>query len=183
MKSKTLNTLLTATFSVGTLSLSMALALGGVGAGSSLFSQLAQASEGEYEGRLGVPANADYEAECGSCHLAYPASLLPVDTWRRMMAGLDDHFGDNAELDPALREKLELHLTSYASRRASNTDSLRISDQGWFRHEHDEVPARMVTGNTEVGSFARCEACHQNAARADFDEDGVRIPGYGRWDD
>jgi hypothetical protein len=41
----------------------------------------------------------------------------------------------------------------------------------------------MVTGNPEVVSFSRCETCHRGAEQGDFDEHGVRIPGYGRWDD
>ena len=41
----------------------------------------------------------------------------------------------------------------------------------------------MVAGNPYVGSFSRCEICHGDAEEGNFDEHGVRIPGYGRWDD
>ena len=43
--------------------------------------------------------NPAYKEECGSCHMAYPPGLLPARSWTRMMAGLEDHFGDDADLD------------------------------------------------------------------------------------
>ena len=60
---------------------------------------------------------------------------------------------------------------------------LRISETDYFRGQHHEIPAKMVVGNPDVGGFSRCEACHRGAEQGDFDEHGVRIPGYGRWDD
>ena len=60
---------------------------------------------------------------------------------------------------------------------------LRISETDYFRGQHHEIPAKMVTGNPDVVSFSRCETCHQGAEQGDFDEHGVRIPGHGRWDD
>ncbi|MDP1920915.1 MAG: CxxxxCH/CxxCH domain-containing protein, partial [Myxococcales bacterium] len=37
-----------------------------------------------------------YETECGSCHLAFPPNLLPAPSWKSVMGGLTDHFGQNA---------------------------------------------------------------------------------------
>src|SRR5690606_14789629 len=37
-----------------------------------------------------------WRSECGACHMAYPPGLLPWPVWRDMLAGLDDHFGENA---------------------------------------------------------------------------------------
>ena len=60
---------------------------------------------------------------------------------------------------------------------------MRITETSYFKKEHDEIPPKMVKDNPEVGSFSRCDACHTRAADASFDEDEVRIPGYGRWED
>lgn len=133
-----------------------------------------------------------YQAECGSCHMAYPPRLLPAATWTAIMNRLDDHFGDNAELAPAVRGELTRYLAAHARPRArdfatrydgSHAGPLRITERRWFRREHHEISARMVTGNDRVRSFSNCTACHADAARGRFDEHGVRIPGYGRWDD
>ncbi len=138
----------------------------------------------------GVRAASDplYVAECGSCHLAYPPGLLPAQSWRALLGGLDDHFGDNAELDEIGRRQILAYLEENASRRkrdfgAGGDAVLRITATRHFRHEHDEIPARLVADNPGVGSFSRCDACHADADRGRFDEDTVRIPGHGRWDD
>lgn len=133
-----------------------------------------------------------YLEECGSCHLAYPPGLLPSASWQKVMDGLEDHFGDNAELDAetsdAIRDYLDRHAaeTGFGKRAKKFADKsapLRISETAYFRDEHDDVPMRLVRDNPEVGSFAQCDQCHQRADKGDFDDDNVRIPGYGRWDD
>ena len=56
----------------------------------------AQAGDDEYFAPVTDPATL---SECGSCHLAFPPSMLPAASWTRMMAELQDHFGDDASLD------------------------------------------------------------------------------------
>ena len=142
------------------------------------------------------PKNALYQQDCGSCHLAYPPALLPTASWRAVMGGLADHFGDNAELDPARTGDITVFLARNAAEKAGGDYAertwratqgrapiLRITETEYFRGQHHEIPAKMVTGNPQVGSFSRCEACHTRAAAGSFDEHGVRIPGYGRFED
>jgi len=131
----------------------------------------------------GEPGYARYREECGSCHLAYPPGLLSAPQWNRVLDNLADHYGDNAELDAPVRERIRAYLTTTAPGPAQPTAPLpRITTQRWFLHEHDELPARMVTGNPEVGAFSNCAACHRDAAAGRFDEDAVTVPGYPRWD-
>ncbi len=157
--------------------------------------------EGKYAGqRLGfgedVPRAADplYLQECGSCHFAYQPGLLGADSWGRMMAGLEEHFGDNAELPDAPHQKIRQYLVANSADRVpagrsagfaadADTAPLRITETAYFRHKHDEIPPRMVIDNPELGSWSRCEACHTRAAEGSFDEHEVRIPGVGPWDD
>ncbi|MCK5667370.1 MAG: hypothetical protein KAI17_27975, partial [Thiotrichaceae bacterium] len=58
-----------------------------------------------------------------------------------------------------------------------------ITDTPYFIKKHDEIPAKMVTSNAEINSFSHCNACHTQAQKGLYDEHGVRIPGYGRWED
>ena len=53
---------------------------------------------------------APYTDACGSCHLVYQPGLLPARSWDRIMATLSDHFGDNAELDPAASSEIRRFL-------------------------------------------------------------------------
>ncbi|MBF0624857.1 MAG: diheme cytochrome c [Magnetococcales bacterium] len=137
-----------------------------------------------------------YVKECGSCHFPYQPGWLPARSWQAMMAGLEDHFGENAELDPATRASLGALLTDNAADRVPGRHAkaitkgipedqapLRITATRYFQREHHELPEKMVKGNPQVGSFSRCETCHPEAARGSFDEHRVRIPGVERWDD
>jgi len=141
-------------------------------------------------------ANAEYTEECGSCHMAYPPGLLPAESWRTMMAGLDDHFGENAGLDAPTHQSLTDYLVANSadvsqSRRSrkiirslsASAAPLRITDLPYFRHEHDKIPPRLVAKNPDVGSLSNCVACHRGAERGSFSERDIRIPGFGRWDD
>jgi len=140
--------------------------------------------------------NPMYKEECGSCHMAYPPGLLPSASWNKLMGGLADHFGDNAELDPAVHKQLlqylEYNSADFSAYRRSrkimasldqSQVPVRITATPYFQHKHDEIPARMVKGNKQVNSFSNCNACHGKATLGLFDEHSVRIPGYGRWDD
>jgi cytochrome c553 len=122
-----------------------------------------------------------YASECGSCHLAFPPGLLPARSWSALLSGLDDHFGENAEVDEATRTKLARFLERWAAdagrpaRAPVGTAPLRITELASWRHEHDELPA-AVFRRKAVGSAANCTACHREAEQGVFDEDAVRIP-------
>lgn len=135
--------------------------------------------------------NPAYLEECGSCHMAYPPQLLPSESWQKLMLGLEDHFGENSELEEVTSREIENYLTkasgsgSYKKmlRNLGNQTPLRITELPYFIHEHDEIPSKLTQGNDKVSSLSQCNACHQEAERGQFDEDDVYIPGVGRWDD
>jgi hypothetical protein len=126
--------------------------------------------------RYPVP-NPTVKAECGSCHIAYPPQLLPAQSWRALMSGLDKHFGADASLDPQTTATIAAFLEQNAGRKRSLSASstLRISETRWFVHEHDEVPA-SVWKSPKVKGPSNCTACHSNAEQGNFSERSVRIP-------
>ncbi|MDH5394191.1 MAG: diheme cytochrome c [Gammaproteobacteria bacterium] len=137
-----------------------------------------------------------YKAECSSCHMAYPAGLLPSASWRKLMNGLSSHFGDNAEIDEKERKLITEYLITnsaeYSEYRRSqkimkslkdNEVPLRISETPYIVKEHDELPEKMVKYNNKVNSLANCNACHLEAEKGIFDEHKINIPGFGRWHD
>lgn len=137
-----------------------------------------------------------YREECGSCHFAYQPGLLPEQSWIKVMAGLDDHFGDNAELNSDVHQQVLAYLASNSADKANERRSrkilrsislasapLRITETPYIKHEHDEIPGRYISGNDKVASLSNCDACHQKAALGSFSEREIDIPGVGRWDD
>jgi Dihaem cytochrome c len=140
--------------------------------------------------------NPVYKEECGSCHMAYPPGLLPARSWNKVMINLENHFGDNAEVDATTYRTLTRFLLTNGADKSDyrrsekinrsihfNDLPVRISETPYFKHEHDEIPARLVSSNSQVNSFSQCDACHAKAEQGSFNEHDVRIPGYGRWDD
>jgi len=140
--------------------------------------------------------NALYQEECGSCHFAYQPGLLPEQSWIKIMSGLSDHFGDNAELGADTRRAIEEYLVSNCPDKADYRHSrrimrsltatpapLRITDIPYIRHQHGEIPQRMISGNPKVATLSHCDACHQTIQSGSFSESHIRIPGFGRWDD
>lgn len=136
-----------------------------------------------------IPVNNTlYKEECGSCHMAYPADLLRAGTWRKIMATLNNHFGDNAEITPVKQQEITQYLQTNSldkgkSQRESDSQVLRISQQAVFQHHHREIPARLIAANAAVKSLSNCPACHQRAEQGSFNEGEINIPGYGRWED
>ncbi|NVK40336.1 MAG: diheme cytochrome c [Oceanospirillaceae bacterium] len=186
-------------WTLGVLTIGGALSLGGLGLAGLFAGNGAWADDDrdEHQGRSGENAigyrpDPLYSEECAACHLAYPAQMLPARSWQAIMAGLDNHFGENAALMPDTAQQISDYLNAHAADTgsrymravASGDTPLRITGLPWFRGKHDEVPDRLVGQDAQVQSFGQCQACHGSAAeRGIFDEDTVDIPGFGRWDD
>jgi len=138
-----------------------------------------------------------YQKNCAACHFAYQADLLPSRSWEAIMqpSALVQHFGDNAELD----EKDRLAISSFLQANAADVrrtrwskkllrglskheTPLRITKLAYFVRLHDEVPARLVTGNPKVKSWSNCSACHTEAWQGSFREHEIDIPGDNFWD-
>jgi Dihaem cytochrome c len=137
-----------------------------------------------------------YVTECGGCHFPYQPGLLPAYSWEEIMNGLDQHFGENAELDGNDQKAIQNFLLSNAAgevkrglpnklmaAQRGKQAPLRITQMRYFVHEHSELPKKLVEDNPKVRSFSNCDSCHQKAKQGLYDEHDVRIPGFGRWDD
>ncbi|MEY2633094.1 MAG: hypothetical protein RIR00_1748 [Pseudomonadota bacterium] len=134
--------------------------------------------------RFTLPA--DYREECGSCHVAYPPSLLDAPAWRAVLAGLEQHFGSDASLDAATRQNLGLYLERHAGRSAQlaarpapGETAPRLTRTAWFQREHRPGHDGLSAGiwqNPAVKSPANCAACHTGAADGNFSEAAIRLP-------
>ncbi|TAN59251.1 MAG: hypothetical protein EPN26_00205 [Rhodospirillales bacterium] len=139
---------------------------------------------------LGIPQwsmNPNYAKECGACHTPHHPSLLPSASWQKVMAGLDDHFGDDATLPEARRQELEdwlirsteLGWDTKAGQRIPATlkpeAPMRITQATFWERRHRRIPeATFKTKN--VGGKANCKACHVDAAQGRFSKLGIAIP-------
>ena len=142
------------------------------------------------EGKPEYETNQDYIEECGACHLAYAPDLLPVESWQQIMLGLEDHFGDNAELDQETSDILRTYLETHGlSRgRASKMSRLlrgvpsppprRITELPAFLNMHYSVPRQLGVTELKEGYLSPCADCHRQAAEGIYDAERLH-PGYG----
>ncbi|MDQ6989902.1 MAG: hypothetical protein Q9M19_08460 [Mariprofundaceae bacterium] len=135
--------------------------------------------------------NEAYAQACAACHMLYMPSMLPARSWQKMMGELQDHFGDNAELEAAVVSEITAYLQSQAADKVENIYAqpmmallkdeempMRASDTMYFKLLHDVVKPAMVVGNPDVTSFARCDTCHHEAVAGRFNKLNARIPNY-----
>jgi Dihaem cytochrome c len=135
-----------------------------------------------------------YAKECGECHFAYPAGLLPSASWEKLLnaTALKNHFGDNAEMDAATLERVLDYATNNAAEKSwykrarkianSGQAPLRITELRYIKRVHEEIPEKMIKANAQVKSLSQCSACHTQAAKGVFDSDTVSIPNYPDFD-
>jgi hypothetical protein len=140
--------------------------------------------------------NAQYLEECGSCHFPYQPGLLPARSWKKLMTGLEDHFGENAELPGEDTKTLTDYMIKNAADHANYKRSkkimrslhpdeapIRVSETPYFIAKHKQLSRNKVQGNPEVGSISKCNACHTKADAGSFSESQIFIPGFGGWEE
>lgn len=138
------------------------------------------ASPSIFAGKMTMPtdAPASYEAECASCHMAYPPALLSQQSWKNVMSGLSKHFGTDASVDPKTQTELTNWLVKNATTRQKYSETApenRITKTSWFVRKHDEVRPE-VWKRASIKSPANCGACHIDAANGVFSEKNIKIP-------
>ncbi len=137
-------------------------------------------------GLIAMPVLKTYQSECSDCHEVYHPSLLPRASWARLMAHLDNHFGEDASLDPAMTARIAAYLKTYASE-AWDTEAanrLRVVDPAhpaqitaspaWLRIHRRIDPAVFKSKQVRVRS--NCQACHRDATSGRFDDQMIAIP-------
>jgi len=117
-------------------------------------------------------------AQCGDCHMVFPARMLPGRSWTAILSRMDDHFGENAAIPEKDLEAIRVFLTSNAadSPNASAHDRrfmsailpdatpLRITATPWWNQMHADFNFGGVK-RTPVKSAANCLGCHKDSGQ------------------
>ncbi|WP_293626092.1 MULTISPECIES: diheme cytochrome c [unclassified Polynucleobacter] len=145
-----------------------------------IVASLLLASSATFAAKMAMPADApaSYEAECASCHMAYPPALLGEQSWKNVMSGLSKHFGTDASVDAKTQTEITSWLVKNAATRQKYSETApenRITKTSWFIRKHDEVRAD-VWKRASIKSPANCGACHIDAAKGIFSENNIKIP-------
>jgi hypothetical protein len=115
--------------------------------------------------------------ECGGCHMVFQPAFLPAASWQRLMDGLNDHFGEDASLpaDKAAHIRGVLIAGAGTAHKFMRDidmarPPLRITETPRFGHKHRKVSEQRWKA-PDVVTRSNCPACHQAAARGDYEDD------------
>jgi hypothetical protein len=138
------------------------------------------AASSTFAAKMAMPADApaSYEAECASCHMAYPPALLSEQSWKNLMSSLSKHFGTDSSVDVKTQTEITNWLMKNAATRQKYSETApenRITKTSWFIRKHDEVRAD-VWKRASIKSPTNCGACHIDAAKGIFSESNIKIP-------
>jgi len=137
--------------------------------------------------RLKPVNNPTYKEECGACHFVYQPELLPSASWVKIMDKLDDHFGEEIELDPNSNKLISDYLNTNGAEKSSAKRALkimrslgtqaplRITETPYIREKHHEI-SPSVFERKSIGSLSNCIACHKTAEEGNYEDDYVVIP-------
>ena len=130
--------------------------------------------------------NVAYTEACGACHFPYQPALLPSGSWKKILAGVEDHFGEVLDIDPeskkVIAEYLEANAAEHsAAKRAvkimrslGSRTPLRITEIPYIRGKHHEVSPNVLKRKS-IGSLSNCSACHTTAEKGIYEDDYVVI--------
>jgi len=110
--------------------------------------------------------------ECISCHTLYPPFLLPQKSWISMMDNLENHFGDDASLDPQTTLSIKAFLVQNSAESSTKESAFRMmsslkSDQEYlaitqtpfWKSRHKKID-KSVYATSDIGKPSNCKACH-----------------------
>jgi len=133
-------------------------------------------------------SNVVYIDECSSCHLAYQPEWLPKRSWKKLLAGMDNHFGEEIELSPTRLKILKRYTLKNSADRSkaarakmamktlSPKDTpLRIMDIPYVKEKHKDIAADVIARKS-IRSLANCESCHISAHGGMYIPKHINIP-------
>jgi hypothetical protein len=135
-----------------------------------------------------LPQSAQWDEKCGECHLAYHPTLLPTRSWKALLAGQNDHFGEDLGFAPEEINILQTFATQNASETALTEPAWKINrsipsvdvpqriteTQYWLR-KHHEI-AEEIWDYPSVKGRLNCPACHLDAKEGTFEDGAMFIP-------
>lgn len=123
--------------------------------------------------------------ECASCHTLYPPSLLPKQSWTKLMGNLSNHFGDDASLELADNRSILEYLLKHSAESSKqemsvkmmqtlqNRDIIAITQTPFWKRTHRHISAEVFQSGL-VKSRANCKACHSDVEQGRIEDTAIK---------
>lgn len=137
-----------------------------------------------------LPDNELWRKECKVCHVPFYPALLPGRSWEKIMAGQNEHFEPNndLEMDPQTVQAVlkflvdnaaDHHRTEAAFKidhSIPKTETpLRITETPYWISKHREI-SDTVWKSPLIKRKSNCAACHTDANAGTFEDAAMHIP-------
>jgi hypothetical protein len=105
-----------------------------------------------------------YLENCATCHIAVPPSILPSQTWEKLLENTNSHYGIRLKPMVGITQRLIWDYLSYSSRPLTETTfvPLLIEQSTYLKVLHPRVNLPTPTGHTT------CVSCHPNVSNFDY---------------
>jgi len=130
-----------------------------------------------------------YKEKCGSCHFAYQPGLLPARSWKKIMAGVQNHFNENININSEDQKKITEYLIKNSADHSKYNRSRRIAkslDKGdvptqitkisYFIKKHIEVAKLLKKEKMKSLSLSHCKKCHTEAENGSYNKKTINLP-------
>ncbi len=109
-------------------------------------------------------------SRCGSCHMIYPAYLLPKQAWSNMMGDLENHFGKDASLPDEETQMIREYLMNNASEHSTKEAAIKVLDRmkektpvaitqtNYWKEKHKDITKEQFAA--DYGIKSDCRTCH-----------------------
>lgn len=127
-----------------------------------------------------MSGGAAFKKECSACHMAYPPEFLPRASWKKIVSGLSNHFGEDASLPGKEAKSIEAYLVNNAAETSrfrsqimwglkKGAAPMRITETPFWIRIHSEEVSESTFKSPRVRSKSNCPACHNRSGGADQD--------------
>lgn len=148
----------------------------------------ASAGAADFEGRKLTVEDETVRKECGACHMVFPPSRLTQGGWKKIMADLGNHFGEDASLSAETAKHIEDYLVSGALdveggirtelrlkawAKKGLIDPIRITETPeWVRHHPAKDTYRKMSAEVGYNRGSNCIKCHKGAEYGLYEDYG-----------
>lgn len=113
--------------------------------------------------------NASFAHECAQCHTLYAPFMQTSDKHEKIMANLENHFGDDASIDDETNKQILEFLCQNSAENSSSkwaikfakNDDIAITSSPFWQKAHENID-KEIFKREKIKSKANCSACHEN---------------------